>query len=152
MIIFYSIPILPVVIIVLSVLNAGASWLKDILPVLAGLLILKNLYIDLFYSICRMKHPPVGAVLQFCFGIARMAFFLPILNYFLTTSGGLLGLFDLILSVIFIVPFLSILWLGGELSSLAYGISDQNESIGMTIASNIVSIVCIYLIYLFFNR
>ena len=72
MIIFYSIPILPIVIIVLSILNAGATWLRDILPVVAGLLILKNICIDLFYSICRMKHPPAGAVLQFVFGIAKI--------------------------------------------------------------------------------
>ena len=146
----YSIPVLPIIILVLAILNAGASWLKDILPLLTGLLVLKNIYIDLFYSIRKGKHSPLTATLQFLFGIVRIAVFFPILNTFLTSTSGLLGLIDLILSFVFIVPFIGLFWLLGELSSLAYGISNQDESSGSAIISNIISIICALAIYFFF--
>lgn len=150
MIIFYSVPILPIIVLVLAVLNAGASWIKDVIPCLAGLLVLKNIYIDLFYSIYKSGHPPIMAILQFLFGIARVGVFLPILNTFLTGSGGLLGLIDVILSLLLIVPIISLFWLLGEMSSLAYGIGPQDESVGMAIGGNILSILSILAVYYFF--
>ena len=148
----YSIPILPIIIIILALLNAGASWIRDVLPILLVLLILKNIYVDLFYSIYKKSHNPFAAILQFIFGFIRLAVFIPILNTFLTNSGGLLGLIDLILSLSFIVPISSLLWLLGELSSLAYGISEKDESVGIANISNIISIIGAVVIHLFFTH
>lgn len=146
----YAIPILPIVLVIIALLCAGASWIKDVLPILSGLVIFKNIYIDLYYSICKKSHNPAVAVCQFLFGIARVAVFFPIINKFLTSSGGLLGVIDLILSLVLVVPIISILWLMGEFAALSYGLSQQSESARFSIFSNIFSIICVLLIYLFF--
>ena len=146
----YSIPILPVIVVILAVLNSGASWVRDILPILSCLLILKNVYIDLYYSTRKMSHNLGSAILQFLFGLVRIAVFSPILSRFLQNSGGVFGLLDLLLSIIFVVPIISILWLLGEFSSLAYGISKDNYSAKTAIASNIISIICALAIFFFF--
>ena len=138
---FYSIPILPIVVVILAVLNAGASWVRDVLPILSCLLIFKNVYIDLYYSIRKMSHNLGSAILQFLFGFVRIAVFSPILSKFLQNSGGIFGLLDMLLSIIFVIPIIAIFWLLGELSSLAYGLSKDNYSANTAIASNILSII-----------
>ena len=147
---FYSIPILPIVVAILAVLNAGASWVRDVLPILSCLLIFKNVYIDLYYSIRKMSHNLGSAILQFLFGFVRIAVFSPILSKFLKNSGGIFGILDILLSIIFVIPIIAIFWLLGELSSLAYGLSKDNYSANTAIASNILSIICALAIFFFF--
>ena len=150
MYIIYSIPIWPIILIILALFNAGASWIRDCLPILAGLIIIKNLYIDLYYSIRKSSHNPFAAILIFIFGIARVAIFFPILNVFLTNTGGVFGLIDLLLSLVFVVPIISFVWLLGELSSLAYGIGAPKYAFGTAITGNLLSIAFIFAIYFFF--
>ena len=148
--IIYSIPILPIVLLVLGLFNVGASFIRDCLPIISGLLIIKNIYVDLYCSIVKEDHNPGSAILQFFLGIVRVLVIVPIVEEFLTYNGGLFALIGLIFSVILIVPIIGYLWLLGELSSLCYGIGSPDYSSGKAVWGNIISIGCILAIYLFF--
>lgn len=148
--IIYSIPILPILIIIIGLFGASVSFVRDCLPVISVLLIIKNVYVDLYRSIIKEYHSPGSAIIQFILGIVRIAVIVPIIEEFLTWSGSLLGFIGLIFSALIIVPIISLLWLLGEMSSLAYGIGSSGYSSGKAVGSNILSIGCILAIYLFF--
>lgn len=152
MIIFYSIPLLPVLLLIISLLYASTSWIRDALPVLVCILLIKNIYIDIFYSIFKKKHNPFVSIFHFLLGFVRIAVFYPLLNLFLHNSGGLSGLLNIIMSLIFVIPIFSILWLMGECYSLIYGTGDESgiSGAGVTIFCNVLSIAITLLICLFF--